>query len=161
MDVLLILLPFVLLGIGVIFIAFSGGPGAAREAYLTRGNTLFRAGIPLLYLALGIAVPAVVIANREEAKGGTAPLKHEALSQREERGKKLFRESCATCHALAAVEARGVTGPNLDELGEMTRERVLQAIERGGTGQNRMPAGLLKGQDAEDVALYVSRVAGK
>ena len=31
----------VLAGIVVIFIAFSGGPGAAREAYLTRGGRVF------------------------------------------------------------------------------------------------------------------------
>ena len=161
MDILLILLPFVLLGIGVIFIAFSGGPGAAREAYLTRGNTLFRVVIPILYLALGVAVPAVVIANREEAEGGTGQLEQEQLSKREETGKKLFRESCSSCHTLAAVEARGVTGPNLDEIGEVTRERVLNAIVRGGTGQKRMPAGLLQGDDAEDVAAYVAKVAGK
>jgi cytochrome c553 len=161
MDILLILLPFTLLGIGVIFIAFSGGPGAAREAYLTRGNTLFRVAIPILYVVLGIAVPALIIANREEAKGGTGRLEQEELTKREETGKKLFRETCASCHTLEAVQARGVTGPNLDEIGSVNRERVLQAIVRGGTGQKRMPAGLLQGEEAEDVALYVSKVAGK
>ncbi len=161
MDVLLILLPFVLLGIAVIFIAFSGGPGAAREAYLTRGNTLFRVVIPILYLVLGVAVPAAVIAGRGEAEGGTGRLEQEELSTREENGKKLFREVCSSCHTLAAVQARGVTGPNLDEIGSVNRERVLQAIARGGTGQKRMPAGLLRGEDAEDVALYVAKVAGK
>ena len=161
MDVLLILLPFTLLGIGVIFIAFSGGPAAAREAYLTRGNTLFRVAIPILYVALGVAVPAAILANREEAKGGTGRLEQEELTKREETGKKLFRETCASCHTLKAVEARGVTGPSLDEIGSVNRERVLQAIVRGGTGQKRMPAGLLQGEEAEDVALYVSRVAGK
>ena len=161
MDVLLILLPFVLLGIGVLFIAFSGGPGAAREAYLTRGNTLFRVGIPILYLALGVAIPAAIIANRDEAQGGTARLEHEELDKRQEKGKKLFRETCSSCHSLAAVNAQGVTGPNLDEIGAVNRERILNAIARGGTGQRRMPAGLLQGHDAEDVALYVSKVAGK
>ena len=38
MEVLAFLIPFVLLGAAVVFIAFSGGPGAAREAYLTRGG---------------------------------------------------------------------------------------------------------------------------
>jgi hypothetical protein len=33
---LLVIVPFVVLGIGVVFVAFSGGPGAAREAYLSR-----------------------------------------------------------------------------------------------------------------------------
>ena len=54
-----------------------------------------------------------------------------------------------------------MTGPDLDELGGLDRQRVLNAIENGGTGQNRMPANLLQGQDARDVAAYVARVAGQ
>ena len=43
----------------------------------------------------------------------------------------------------------------------MTEDRVLQAIKIGGTGQKRMPAGLLEGEDAEAVAAYVTAVAGQ
>ena len=32
------LLPFLLLGVASCFVAFSGGPSEAREAYLTRGE---------------------------------------------------------------------------------------------------------------------------
>ena len=42
MEVLLVLVPFLAAGIVVIFIAFSGGPAAAREAYLTRGGRGFK-----------------------------------------------------------------------------------------------------------------------
>ena len=42
MEVVAFLAPFVLLGVGVIFVAFSGGPGQAREAYLTKGGRFFR-----------------------------------------------------------------------------------------------------------------------
>ena len=161
MDVVLILLPFVLVGAAVLFIAFSGGPGAAREAYLTRGNRGFRILIPLLYLALGIGVPAAIIAARDEAEGGTSRLKQSSLGEREERGKELFKQNCASCHDLDAVQARGNTGPDLDEVGQMTRERVVEAIRNGGTGQKRMPAALLSGEDAEDVAIYVAKVAGR
>ena len=38
MEVLIVLVPFVLAGLAVMFIAFFGGPSAAREAYLTRGG---------------------------------------------------------------------------------------------------------------------------
>jgi mono/diheme cytochrome c family protein len=102
-----------------------------------------------------------VIADREPAEGGTSPLQHEKASDELEEGKELFRQTCATCHTLAAANARGVTGPDLDEIGEMTEERVLTAIKVGGTGQKRMPAELLEGPDAEAVAKYVSAVAGK
>jgi mono/diheme cytochrome c family protein len=115
----------------------------------------------LLYAALGLAVPALVIAAREPAEGGTAPLKHEEASSELENGKELFRQTCSSCHSLAAANARGVTGPDLDEVGEMTEDRVKTAIEVGGTGQKRMPAGLLEGGDAEAVAKYLAAVAGK
>ena len=161
MEVVLFLAPFVLLGVGVIFVSFSGGPGAAREAYLTKGGRFFRFTMLLLYAALGLAVPALVIASREPAEGGTPPLKQEEASAALEQGKELFRQTCASCHTLAAANARGVTGPDLDEIGEMTEERAKTAIEVGGTGQKRMPAGLLEGDDAEAVAKYLSAVAGK
>jgi mono/diheme cytochrome c family protein len=59
------------------------------------------------------------------------------------------------------VQAHGVTGPNLDELGGVDKQRVLNAIKNGGTGQNRMPKNLLSGSDAQAVASYVASVAGQ
>jgi mono/diheme cytochrome c family protein len=158
---LLIIVPFVVIGIGVIFVAFSGGPGAAREAYLTRGRRSFSLVILLLYLGAGVAVPAAVIASRGESEGAVGKLRTEEPTASEEEGKELFIQTCKSCHTLDAVNAHGVTGPDLDDLGGLDRQRVLSAIRRGGTGQGRMPAGLLQGQDAQDVALYVSRVAGQ
>jgi cytochrome c553 len=161
MVVLVVLVPFVLAGLAVIFIAFSGGPGAAREAYLTRGGRIFTGAILLLYLALGVAVPAAVIAGRGEAKGGTGGLRTADLSSKEERGKETFIQTCKSCHTLNAVQAHGVTGPNLDELSGIDKQRVLNAIKRGGTGTGRMPPGLLEGEDADAVATYVADVAGR
>jgi mono/diheme cytochrome c family protein len=158
---LLVIIPFLVIGIGVFFVAFSGGPGAAREAYLTRGRRTFPILILVLYLGLGIAVPAAVIASRGESEGAVGPLRTEQPTGREEQGKELFIQTCKSCHNLDAVNARGVTGPDLDDLGQLDRQRVLNAIRRGGTGQGRMPARLLEGQDAQDVAIYVSQVAGQ
>jgi cytochrome c553 len=161
MEVLAFLIPFLLLGAAVLFIAFSGSPGAAREAYLTRGNRVFKVAIPVIYIVLGIAVPALILTNRDEAAGATGSLRDEPLSANEEQGKSLFRQSCSSCHNLDAVNARGVTGPDLDEIGEITPERIVGAIENGGTGQDRMPAGLLEGEEAQAVAAYVSKVAAR
>ena len=71
----------------------------------------------LLYLALGVAVPAAVIAGRGEAEGAVGPLRTEQPTGQDEEGKDLFIQNCKSCHTLAAVQAHGVTGPNLDELG--------------------------------------------
>jgi cytochrome c553 len=161
MQVLLVIGPFLVLGIIVLFVAFSGGPGAARQAYLSGGGRGFTFGMVLLYLALGIAVPAVVIAGRGEAEGGVGHLRTESASTSDEEAKILFIATCKSCHNLDAVQAKGVTGPDLDELGGLDKQRVLNAIKKGGTGQDRMPAGLLQGHDAQLVAAYVARVAGQ
>ena len=161
MEVLIVLVPFVVAGLIVMFIAFAGGASAAREAYLTRGRRIFTFSMIVLYAALGIVVPAVVIASRGESVGGTGSLRAEEPSGKLEDGKQLFIQTCKSCHTLAAVQAHGVTGPNLDELGGLDKQRVLHAIEIGGTGTGRMPPGLLDGADADAVATYVANVAGR
>ena len=152
---------FLAVGIGVLFVAYSGGPGAARQAYLTGGRRGFRIAIVLLYVAFGIAVPALVISDRQEGKGATGTLANAKADERLEQGKELFRQNCWACHQLRAIESAGVTGPNLDEIGALNERRVLEAIENGGTGQGRMPARLLEGDGARAVAYYLSQVAGK
>src|SRR3954449_3535027 len=155
MDVVGFLAPWILIGIGVIFVSFSGGPGAAREAYLTRGRRTFGIFIVLLYIGVGIAVPAVVIASRGTREGNSAQLSQDKVRDAKpavKEGKQLFAESGAACHNLDAANARGVTGPDLDRVGTITPPRVLSAIKIGGTGQNRMPAGLLQGDNANAVA---------
>jgi mono/diheme cytochrome c family protein len=142
-------------------VASSGGPGRARQAYLTRGNRAFQITILIIYLGLGIAVPAIILTARTDAQGATSQLETKHASAQISRGKTLFRATCASCHTLAAVNARGVTGPDLDRIGQVTPARVLSAIRIGGTGQNRMPSGLLQGSNAADVAAFVSAVAGK
>src|SRR5918995_4540457 len=125
---------FLALGAAVAFVAFFGGPSGAREAYLTRGPRWFRVVIPIIYVALGIAVPAVVIADRQEAKGAQGPLREAKGNAEFEEGKTLFRQACWTCHTLKAANAHGITGPNLDEVGALSEERVVEAIEMGGSG---------------------------
>ena len=152
---------FLALGAAVAFIAFFGGPGGAREAYLTRGPRWFRITIPILYVLLGIAVPAIVIADRQEAKGSSGSLQTSQGNAKFDKGRELFRQSCWSCHTLQAAGAQGVTGPNLDELAPLAEKRVLDAIKAGGTGTGRMPPNILTDDEAEAAAYYVSQVAGR
>jgi mono/diheme cytochrome c family protein len=164
MEIVGFLIPWLLIGIGVIFVAFTGGPAGAREAYMTRGRTFFKIAIPLVYIGLGVAIPAIVLADRGERAGNDVVLSQEKVRDQSadfQKGRTLFIENCAACHNLNAVNARGVTGPDLDKIGKLTPDRVLSAIRIGGTGQNRMPAGLLQGKNAQAVAEYVSKVAGQ
>lgn len=180
MAVLAFVIAFVALGLAVGFIAFFGGPSGARQAYLTRGGRGFRIFVPIFYIACGIAVPALVIADNQAAEGSQGPLASTSGSATVQEGKTLFRENCWSCHTLKAAGARGVTGPNLDQIGQMTPQRVLNAIRIGGIGDGRMPQNLLPGAcdlaaqkqktchppgskptQAEAVAAYVSAVAGQ
>ena len=83
-------------------------------------------------------------------------------------GKELFVEKCGACHALDRAGTAGTIGPDLDAafrraridgLGSGTVAGVVEAqILHPGRG-SRMPAGLVKGEDAEDVADYVAHAA--
>src|ERR671933_2895844 len=161
MAVAAFVLGFLALGAAVAYVAFWGGPGGARQAYLTRGRRGFRIAIVVLYVGLGIAVPALVLANGNAAKGEGGSLAKQNPNSEFNKGKGLFRQSCWSCHTLKAAGAQGVTGPNLDQIGTVTKQRVLNAIRIGGTGTGRMPPMLRTGYDAEAIAYYVSRVAGR
>jgi cytochrome c553 len=161
MTVAAFVVGFLALGAAVAFVAFFGGPVGARQAYLTRGGRLFRVGIPILYIALGVAIPAIVLANGESGQGSGGSLATKNANAEFNKGRNLFRQACWSCHTLKAAGAEGVTGPNLDDIGPVSKQRVLNAIDIGGTGDGRMPADLYQGKDAEAVAYYVSQIAGR
>ena len=82
-------------------------------------------------------------------------------------GQKLFVASCGGCHVLAAAGTNGTTGPSLDAaFAEDVKEGYPPSSIRAVVlDQIRfavlpMPANLVKGQDAQDVATYVASVAG-
>jgi uncharacterized cupredoxin-like copper-binding protein len=96
-------------------------------------------------------------------------------------GKEQFVEKCGSCHVLARAGTTGTTGPNLDEafdrartdgLGESTFAGVvLKQISQPNIRPQMdpltkkpaafMPADLVTGDDARDVAAYVGQVAAK
>ncbi|MDX6699699.1 MAG: hypothetical protein QOE65_3096 [Solirubrobacteraceae bacterium] len=162
MAALLFIGAWVLLGLGVLFVAMSGGPRGAREALYgtSRGARRSTAiGVTLVFVVMGIAVPAVVIAgNGKDNKAGDARVR---LNASQERGRALFGQVCQQCHTLAAANAVGQTGPNLDKL-KPPKALVLDAVLNGRVrGAGTMPAGLYTGRDAQDVADFVSAVAGR
>ncbi len=107
----------------------------------------------------GVAIPAIVLAaSHHTDKGGPV---HVQLSSSEEHGRELFSVTCNQCHTLRAANAVGQVGPNFDQL-QPPKALVIDAIANGrARGAGRMPAGLLSGKDAADVAAYVDKVAGR
>jgi mono/diheme cytochrome c family protein len=162
---LLFVLLFLALGIGVVFIALSGGPSGARQRMQqqSRGRRGGRGGAlaaAIVILALGVAVPvAIAISNSRhdahQAPGGVD------LTAAEVKGRSVFALKCSTCHTLSASNAVGRVGPNLDNL-RPPKGLVLDAIKKGrARGQGQMPAGLVDGDDAQDVAAYIAASAGR
>jgi mono/diheme cytochrome c family protein len=120
----------------------------------------------LVILLLGVGIPAWAIT--QEGSQSASPGNVSASLQG---GKDLFVTNCGACHTLAKAGTDGVIGPNLDELlappsasapdPATVKPRVLSAINNGGTGQGRMPKGVISGQQAQEVATFVSQVAGQ
>ena len=98
---------------------------------------------------------------QETATAGApeAPSPDQPLSPAETHGRDLFIENCGSCHTLDAAGTVGQIGPNLGEI-SVTEEDILRAIRIGGTGSGNMPPNLVSGQDARDVAAFVSENAG-
>lgn len=74
-------------------------------------------------------------------------------------GKELFAATCSGCHTLAAADAHGTVGPNLDDL-KPNKALVETAIRIGGTGSGAMPKNLLQGEQATQVADFVAKATG-
>ena len=93
-------------------------------------------------------------------------------------GEALFKEKCGSCHTLAAAGTQGKVGPNLDDafrhsrsddpgqgfsestIRDLVRGQIAYPVEEPPTGEPGMPADLVTGEDADQVASYVASVAG-
>jgi cbb3-type cytochrome c oxidase subunit III len=83
------------------------------------------------------------------------------------KGKQLFQAKCGGCHTLAAAGTNGTIGPNLDDAfasdknqgyKQITIQQVVrQQIALAG---GKMPANLVKGDDADAVSAFVAASAG-
>jgi len=155
---------WVVVGLGVFLAAFrgrstpsrpgtGGGSGGASSPVAVIGSIV-------VIVAFGIALPAVVLAGNSGNKTKKAPGGVD-LTTAEAHGRELFAQNCSTCHTLRAANAVGRVGPNLDQL-RPPKVLVLDAIAKGrARGQGQMPADLLAGGDAQDVAAFVAAVAGR
>jgi mono/diheme cytochrome c family protein len=123
--------------------------------------------IALLGVAVAVAVGATAC--------GTEDIELQSQDRQNaqiENGAHLFAERCSGCHTLDAAGARGskpegnpasgelTNGPNFNVRRE-TRDDVLFAIRNGGFSGAIMPANVAVGQDADDIAAFLSKYAGR
>lgn len=90
-------------------------------------------------------------------------------------GKQLFVQKCGSCHVLARAGTKGTTGPNLDEafqqsikedFGEsairgVVLKQILYPNRLPSSDGVKMPAKLVSGENAHDVAAYVASVTAR
>ena len=161
------------LAITLFFIAVRGGLGGARATLQTQsraGRKALGVIFVILYIGFGIVIPtAFLTGNHANASSQVGGIR---LNRAERHGRQLFGQNCGVCHTLAAANAVGKVGPNLDTL-KPPEKLVLDTINNGCLqnppatsaqsclGQGTMPAQLLQGKDAQDVASFVAKVAGK
>ena len=133
--------------------------------------------------ALGAGLAAVALLAAGCGTGGVASAGQPPDTQS---GGDLFKASCGSCHTLSAAGTSGTIGPNLDNAfaADVKQGYPQSSIEnvvldqirlgsgplatyttikngKGFTPQTPMPADIVKGQDAIDVAAYVASVAGQ
>lgn len=145
-------------GVAVVLVAMSA-TRRRRSGKPSKGNSwAFGLSVAIGFVLVGAAIPAwVMISNAdadENARGGVD------LTTEQVEGRELFSRYCATCHTLAASNAVGKVGPNLDRM-RPTEELTVNAIEEGrARGMGQMPAEVVSGTEAQAVASYVAAVAG-
>jgi len=120
---------------------------------------------PRIALGAIVAAGALVSVTGCDAQGGADTAKGQAL----------FTQKCGSCHALTAAGTSANIGPNLDNAFKQARADGMDSATIEGVVQTQieaprqadprqtnvyMPANLVEGQEAEDVASYVASVAG-
>jgi hypothetical protein len=171
-GVIIIAVVFTGLAVGIFWASQGHGLSKVTNAMLTQsrgGSRFINTTLVFVYVGFGLVLPAVMlIGNRDRASAQIAGIK---LTSGEKVGRELFGEHCAVCHTLAAASAIGKVGPNLDTI-KPSYQLVINTIQNGclqdpgsSTAQNclgygTMPADVVQGRDAQEVASFVSRVAG-
>jgi mono/diheme cytochrome c family protein len=116
--------------------------------------------------ALGLGAATVTACGTEGIRLDSRDRDNAAVKQ----GAQLFAQRCGGCHTLDAAGTQGsaftiknrerVDGPNFNVRKEQVGQ-VLYAIRNGGFSGAIMPQNIVVGKDADDVALFLSRYAGR
>jgi mono/diheme cytochrome c family protein len=155
---------WVVVGLVLFFIALRGGPRGARATLQSQSRGSRRAATVLFavfYVAIGVAVPVLLLVGNHDSAAAHINGTTIELTKQEQDGRVIFGERCASCHTLAAADADGKVGPNLDQL-QPPEALVVDAVQRGRQrGNGTMPAGIVQGEDVTAVAAFVAATAGK
>jgi mono/diheme cytochrome c family protein len=119
---------------------------------------MFRLGIAISLIALALA-SACGGGGNGSGGGSSSSSSGGSGGSASAQGKTVFTTNCKGCHTLKDAGATGSVGPNLDDVAP-DKATVVRQVNNGG---GPMPAfkGKLSSTQINDVATYVSSVAGK
>jgi mono/diheme cytochrome c family protein len=108
--------------------------------------------------AVGTTTEAAKTTTQATTTEATTTTEAETTETASADGKAIFTTSCAGCHTLAAADASGQVGPNLDQ----TKPSEALAVDRVKNGKAGMPAfeGQLSPEEITAVSGYVADNAG-
>jgi mono/diheme cytochrome c family protein len=144
-------------------------PGRSSAGPRRGSNTAVGVLFVVTAIVFGAALPLLMLTgNHSNASAQVSGLK---LTPAQKTGRELFGQHCAVCHTLTAANAIGKVGPNLDQLAPdvTTILRVIAAgclpnapsgAANSCLGQGVMPAQVLEGRNAQDVASFIAKVTG-
>jgi mono/diheme cytochrome c family protein len=116
-----------------------------------------------------IAIAALLVAALVAGCGGEIQVSESDTTSH--RGAERFHERCSGCHTFTKANAYGskpegqlqggerTNGPNFD-VRHVAREDALFAIRNGGFSGAIMPANVVTGRQAEEVAAFLDKYSG-
>lgn len=162
-------LGFIILGLSVLLVAMRGGSRAPKRGESAQrgarrgspgGRRAAAIGLAALMFLFAIVIPVLITANNSES-AARAAVGGVDLTAAEAEGRSVFARNCSTCHTLRGANAVGKVGPNLDVLRPPVALSI-DAINKGrARGKGQMPAEVVDGADARNVAEFVAAVAGR
>lgn len=125
---------------------------------------------PLRTRLLGVAACGLLAAGLSACESDNVDPNADLIA-----GKKTFAQKCGSCHVLGRADTKGTQGPNLDEAFRQSLSEgfgrdtihgvVLSQIHHPADvpkdSPSYMPANLVTGKTASDVAAYVASVAAR
>ena len=161
MAVLLFVVFWAILALALLALGLFGARRGSSKPVRRGGRAWWFAAFAVTLAVFGVGVPIAAGIGAHNDSKDIAKSGISNLSSGAEHGREMFAKYCSLCHTLSAANAVASVGPNLDKL-RPTKALVLDAIHNGrARGNGAMARDLVVGQDAQDVAEFVSTAVGQ
>lgn len=165
MAVLIFVSFWMLVAISLVVIGIRSGRrsgGKSGEDRTASGSRAYwYVGFGVVLVGFGVGLPIAASFGRDSSSNSDPKADINQLTERQQNGRDLFHQYCSACHTLEAANAVARVGPDLDKL-RPAKALVLDALKKGrARGNGAMARDLVVGEDAQDVADFVSAAVGQ